>query len=117
MSSMLLIAATYTPALVTAVRALGTGGMEGGWAGHPAPLMGMGSSSTPCSPWLQWGQPACSCPPLHSHQPKLPSLAWLPLRFDSLDVTLNFIHRCHELEANAVALIHREDLHVEHRGE
>lgn len=61
-------------------------------------------------------------PGLHAHVPRCtamhpPSPALHPLHFDIFRVTLDFIHRCHELEANAVALIYREDLCEESRGE
>lgn len=46
-----------------------------------------------------------------------PSPALRPLRFDTFGVSLDFIHRFHELEVNAVALIHCEDLRGESRGE
>lgn len=96
--------------------------------------MGMGSSWSPCSRQLQWG-PACpcplhsrklrhmvggcwsvcSCPPLHSQAPPAP--ARHPLHFDIFQVTLDFIHCCHKLEANTVALIHCEYLCGQSRGE
>lgn len=40
-----------------------------------------------------------------------------PLQFNIFGVTLDFFHRCQELEPNAVALIHREDLRVGSRSE
>lgn len=60
-------------------------------------------------------------PGLHAHVPccramHLPSPVLHHLHFDIFGVSLDFVHRCHKLEANAVALIHREDLHRESRA-
>ena len=60
-------------------------------------------------------------PGLHARVPHCtamhpPSPAQHPLRFDAFRITLDFIHRCDKLEANAVVLINCKDLHGESRG-
>lgn len=75
-----------------------------------SPSWSMKLGETVCGSW-----PACSCSPLPSPAPTTP--ARHPLHFDIFSVTLDFIHRCHELEANAVALIYCKDLCGESRGE